>query len=90
MSTIYEELGIEVGEDYVPYVSLDPLNDPKSFTYRIKVIPRVTPLHNPIILSTTSRLTSVTSSFQVRDLGTPSMTLPEPTVATKKATFGMS
>ena len=43
MSTIYEELGIEVGEDYVPYVSLDPLNDPKSFTYRIKVIPRVTP-----------------------------------------------
>ena len=44
MSTIYEELGIDVGEDYVPYVSLDPLNDPKSFTYRIKVIPRVTPL----------------------------------------------
>ena len=22
---------------YVPYVSLDPLNDPKSFTFRIKV-----------------------------------------------------
>ena len=24
-------------EPYVPYVSLDPLNDPKSFTFRIKV-----------------------------------------------------
>ena len=24
-------------EGYVPYVSLDPLNDPKSFTFRIKV-----------------------------------------------------
>jgi hypothetical protein len=25
------------GDDYVPYVSLDPLKDPKSFTFRIKV-----------------------------------------------------
>ena len=24
-------------EPYVPYVSLDPLNDPKSFTFRLKV-----------------------------------------------------
>ena len=24
-------------DPYVPYVSLDPLNDPKSFTFRIKV-----------------------------------------------------
>ena len=24
--------------EYVPYVSLDPLNDPKSFTFRQKVI----------------------------------------------------
>ena len=26
------------GDQYVPYVSLDPLNDPKSFTFRIKVL----------------------------------------------------
>jgi hypothetical protein len=25
------------GQDYEPYISLDPLNDPKSFTFRIKV-----------------------------------------------------
>ena len=25
-------------EEYVPYVSMDPLHDPKSFTYRQKVI----------------------------------------------------
>ena len=25
-------------DPYVPYVSLDPLNDPKSFTFRIKVL----------------------------------------------------
>ena len=31
----YEE--IHGGENYVPYTSLDPLNDPKSFTFRIKV-----------------------------------------------------
>ena len=24
-------------EDYVPYVSMDPLHDPKSFTFRLKV-----------------------------------------------------
>ena len=28
------------GDQYVPYVSLDPLNDPKSFTFRIKVLNR--------------------------------------------------
>jgi len=28
---------IHGGDDYVPYVSLDPLNDPQSFTFRIKV-----------------------------------------------------
>ena len=27
-------------DPYVPYVSLDPLNDPKSFTFRIKVLNR--------------------------------------------------
>ena len=32
----YEE--IHGGENYVPYTSLDPLNDPKSFTFRIKVL----------------------------------------------------
>ena len=31
------EVDLEESEDYVPYVSLDPLNDPKSFTFRIKV-----------------------------------------------------
>ena len=31
----YEE--IHGGDNYVPYTSLDPLNDPKSFTFRIKV-----------------------------------------------------
>ena len=28
---------IHGGDDYVPYISLDPLNDPQSFTFRIKV-----------------------------------------------------
>ena len=27
-----------MSEEYVPYISLDPLNDPKSFTFRLKVI----------------------------------------------------
>ncbi len=32
-----EEEVEEVPFPYVPYVSLDPLNDPKSFTFRLKV-----------------------------------------------------
>ena len=34
---MFSDLEINGGEDYVPYVSQDPLNDPKSFTFRIKV-----------------------------------------------------
>jgi len=59
---MFSDLEINGGEGYVPYVSQDPLNDPKSFTFRIKV----------------------------RELGTPTMPLPNPDMATKKATFGMS
>ena len=40
----YEE--IHGGENYVPYTSLDPLNDPKSFTFRIKVLKIVCCLRN--------------------------------------------
>ena len=34
---MFSDLEINGGEDYVPYVSQDPLNDPKSFIFRIKV-----------------------------------------------------
>ena len=34
---MFSDLEITGGEGYVPYVSQDPLNDPKSFTFRIKV-----------------------------------------------------
>ena len=34
---MFSDLEINGGEDYVPYVSQDPLSDPKSFTFRIKV-----------------------------------------------------
>ena len=36
-SVMFSDLEINGGEDYVPYVSQDPLNDPKSFIFRIKV-----------------------------------------------------
>ena len=34
---MFSDLEINGGEGYVPYVSQDPLSDPKSFTFRIKV-----------------------------------------------------
>ena len=34
---MFSDLEINGGEGYVPYVSQDPLNDPKSFIFRIKV-----------------------------------------------------
>ena len=34
---MFSEIELNGGEGYVPYASLDPLNDPKSFTFRIKV-----------------------------------------------------
>jgi hypothetical protein len=89
-----DEIG---GHDYVPYVSLDPLKDPKSFTFRIKVKSadlifefkslkvRGTKLHMNVFY-----VTFLISSMQVRDLGIPKMDLLKLTVASKKATFAMS
>ena len=34
---MFSDVEINGGEGYVPYVSQDPLNDPKSFIFRIKV-----------------------------------------------------
>ncbi len=34
---MFSDLELNGGGNYVPYVSLDPQNDPKSFTFRIKV-----------------------------------------------------
>ena len=34
---MFSDLEIHGGEGYVPYVSQDPLNDRKSFIFRIKV-----------------------------------------------------
>ena len=42
----YEE--VHGGDDYVPYISLDPLNDPQSFTFRIKVFKNLV-LRNQIL-----------------------------------------
>ena len=36
--SVFSELELYGGEGYVPYESKDPLNDPKSFTFRYKVI----------------------------------------------------
>ena len=36
--SLFSDLELYGGEGYVPYESKDPLNDPKSFTFRYKVI----------------------------------------------------
>ena len=36
--SVFSDLELYGGEGYVPYESKDPLNDPKSFTFRYKVI----------------------------------------------------
>ena len=36
--SLFSDLELNGGEGYVPYESKDPLNDPKSFTFRYKVI----------------------------------------------------
>ena len=36
--SVFSDLELYGGDGYVPYESKDPLNDPKSFTFRYKVI----------------------------------------------------
>ena len=41
----FTDLELYGGEGYVPYESKDPLNDPKSFTFRYKVIENIIPTY---------------------------------------------
>ena len=66
----YEE--VHGGEDYVPYISLDPLNDPQSFTFRIKVFKNLQVLRNQILkLQSKYETRPVPNTVQCQLVSTP-------------------